>query len=50
MRRVINNYKNTIELLEIKDFENLNVKNNLALEWKFLNVEYFLKNFLNYEK
>ena len=45
MRKVINSYKNTIELLEIKDFENL-FKNNLALEWKLLNVEYFLKNFL----
>ena len=50
MRRVINNYKNTIELLEIKDFENLNVEDNLALEWKLLNVEYFLKIFLNYDK
>ena len=46
MRKVINSYKNTIELLEIKDFENLNVEDNLALEWKLLNVEYFLKNFL----
>ena len=45
MRRVINNFKNTIELLEIKDFKDLKIKNNLALEWKFLNVEYFLKNF-----
>ncbi len=50
MRKVIKNYKNTIELLEIKDFEKLKIENNLALEWKFLNVEYFLKNFLNYEK
>ena len=46
MRKVINSYKNTMELLEIKDFENLNVEDNLALEWKLLNVEYFLKNFL----
>ena len=45
MRRVINNYKNTIEFLEIEDFQNLKVENNLALEWKFLNVEYFLKNY-----
>ena len=43
MRREINNYKKTIEFLEIKDFEKLKVENNLALEWKFLNVEYFLK-------
>ncbi len=45
MRRLINNYKNTIEFLEIEDFQNLKVENNLALEWKFLNVEYFLKNY-----
>ena len=50
MRRVINNYKNTIEFLEIKDFEKLNLEDNLALEWKLLNVEYFLKFFLNYDK
>ena len=50
MRRVINNFSNTIELLEIKDFGNLNVEDNLALEWKLLNVEYFLKTFSNYAK
>jgi len=50
MRRVINNYEITNEFLEIKDFKNLNVEGNLALEWKLLNIEYFLKNFLNYAK
>tara|TARA_E500000331_G_scaffold46908_2_gene39521 strand:+ start:249 stop:2009 length:1761 start_codon:yes stop_codon:yes gene_type:complete len=50
MKRIINNFKITTEFLDITEFENFNIEDNLALEWKFLNVEYFLKTFLNYAK
>ena len=40
----------TREYLNIAEFENLEIKNNLSLEWKLLNVEYFLRTFSNYAK
>ena len=50
MKKIINNFNITREFLDIEEFEKLDIKNNLALEWKFLNVEYFLKFFLNNAK
>ena len=50
MKRLINNFNITREFLDIEEFEKLDIKNNLALEWKFLNVEYFLKIFLDNAK
>ena len=50
MKRNINNFSITREYLNIAEFENLEIENNLSLEWKLLNVEYFLKTFSNYAK
>ena len=50
MKKIINNFNITREFLDIEEFEKLDIENNLALEWKFLNVEYFLKFFLNHAK
>jgi len=50
MKRNIHNFSISREYLDIVEFENLEIKNNLSLEWKLLNVEYFLKTFSNYAK
>jgi asparagine synthase (glutamine-hydrolysing) len=50
MKKIINNFNTTREFLDIEEFEKLDIENNLALEWKFLNVEYFLEIFLNNAK
>ncbi len=50
MKRKIDNFSITREYLNIVEFENLEITNNVALEWKLLNVEYFLKTFSNYAK
>tara|TARA_A100001015_G_scaffold15897_1_gene18573 strand:+ start:2018 stop:3781 length:1764 start_codon:yes stop_codon:yes gene_type:complete len=50
MKKIINNFNITREFLNIEEFEKLDIENNLALEWKFLNVEYFLNFFLNNAK
>ena len=47
------NYENKIYIFPNyikKQNENLEIKNDLSLEWKLLNVEYFLKTFSNYAK
>ena len=39
------NFKNTKDLLKISDkFDNL-IRNNRSLEWKFINIELFLRNY-----
>ncbi len=50
MKRLINNFNITKEYLDIENFEKLDLKNSLALEWKFLNIEYFLKFFIGNAK
>ena len=50
MKRNIDSFSITREYLNIAEFENLEIKNNLSLEWKLLNVEYFLRTFSNYAK
>tara|TARA_Y100000996_G_scaffold220926_1_gene173880 strand:+ start:1825 stop:3585 length:1761 start_codon:yes stop_codon:yes gene_type:complete len=50
MKRNIDNFDITKDYLDIVEFENLEIKNDLSLEWKLLNVEYFLKTFSNYAK
>jgi hypothetical protein len=50
VKNFIDNYDISREYLEIENFEKLDIKNNLSLEWKFLNTEYFLKTFQDYAK
>jgi len=45
MKRLISNFDITREYLQVENFKKLDIENNLALEWKFLNAEYFLKTF-----
>ena len=50
MKKIISNFKITEDLLEITNLKELNLENNIALEWKLLNTEYFLREFDSYIK
>ena len=50
MKKIISDFQITEDFLEITNLSDLNLENNIALEWKLLNTEYFLREFSSYIK
>ena len=50
MKKIITDYKVTQDFLEITNLGDFSIEKNIALEWKLLNTEYFLREFQSYIK